>query len=213
LPKKLEGRKIYFTFPFFFIFENQSDFMKTKVRIAFTKNQLIILSIISLFALLGFVYFYFVPKPITVIDYFGNRLVFRQDLREANRIEVYPNEQALRELMDGSQIENITIAYRNTTDASYTTVESIEIAYKLRIGYLVQGYDFNISASEFNSLENITGERANPIIALISPSMANETSVRVKDSVVYISGRNLKEFDLATIKFLITSLNITVESE
>lgn len=187
--------------------------MKTKVRIAFTKNQLIILSIISLFALLGFVYFYFVPKPITVIDYFGNRLVFRQDLREANRIEVYPNEQALRELMDGSQIENITIAYRNTTDASYTTVESIEIAYKLRIGYLVQGYDFNISASEFNSLENITGERANPIIALISPSMANETSVRVKDSVVYISGRNLKEFDLATIKFLITSLNITVESE
>lgn len=180
-----------------------------RVRISFTKNQFIVLIIVLLFLFLLFLYFY-TQRPITTINYLGEKLTFRQDLREANKIKVYPSEKILQDLMNGTKIRNVTIAYKKTSDISYTLLEAVEITYKLRRGYLAQGYDFKIVAKEFDSLENITGEQSTPIIVLIPPSIANETSVRVKDSAVYISGKDLKNFDLATIKFLVVTLKIRV---
>jgi hypothetical protein len=182
------------------------------VKVSLTRSQAIIL-ITVLVATLAIIYVYIItkpPQPITTVEYYGNMLTFRENLIEANNITVSPSDKAISDAMTNSRIENITIVFKNTTDLSYTAVQAFEITYKLRIQHLVNNRDIAISAKEVDSLDNITGTAENPMIVLIPPSIANDTYVALTDNTVRISGKTYKDYNLATIKFLIVTLGIKI---
>lgn len=147
--------------------------------------------------------------PLTEINYFGVELKFRTDLRKANQIVVYPNEKALVDLLMDPSIRKVSIGFVNTTQNNLTAVEGFEISYKLKIAYLVNGYNVEIVGRELESYSE-RGKLREPLIILVPPVDANETSVRVSEFTVYVSGLTKKEFDLAADKLLIVVMGIKV---
>jgi hypothetical protein len=192
------------------------------VKITFTKKQLGFVSVLILTTSLIFLYIYILPKPITAIDYYGNILSFRVDLREANTIPIY-NKESIEDLIWNEKLKKLAIAFLNTSDMGIVAVEAFEITNKLTIAYLRNGTTITTSdiveippnyiklkVIPLNFSEELDTEAFDTIIFLIPPSQANETSVRVKDNVIYIQGKNNKEFDLATVRFLIEALRIRI---
>ena len=180
-------------------------------KIGFNRNRIIFILALSAIAFAVLYYQFFVPKPITSVQYGNYILNFRADLREASKVPVYPAEDALyREMMHGL-VQNVTIAFKPTNgdDALYA-VEAFEITYKLRLGYTVRDFNVGFNSMAVNSYENLPGKIQNPIIAIVHPVYANETSVRVDGHVVTIKGKTPGELDLAVSKFLMASLGIEV---
>jgi len=195
-----------------------------KVKLKVTKRRaMILITLVALSALAYLLNMYW-PRPITSWNYKGNLLTFRSDLREAAKVKAYPDEATVSNVFSNFAIRNITIVYvENVSDVNYVTVEAAEISYKLVIAYLEAGYliynesmtfipmgYITMTAGPVKSYENLRGSPANPLIALVPPSVADETSVSVKDHVVYVKGKTQKDFDLATIKLLMTALDINV---
>jgi hypothetical protein len=195
-----------------------------KVKLKVTNRRIMILvTLVALLTLLYLLNIYW-PKPVTSWDYNGNLLTFRSDLREAAKVKAYPDEATISNVFASIAVRNITIVYaENISDVGYVTVEAAELSYKLTLAYLEAGYqrynmstDFipvgyiAISAGAVKSYENLKGTAANPIIALVPPSMSDETSVSTTDHVIYVKGKTQKDFDLATIKLLMIVLDIKV---
>ena len=184
------------------------------MKLEFVKNQLPILA--ALVVVIGVIagIYYFTQssesKPITKYKFQGNELSFRDDLRLAKNISVYPDEQAILNKIWSPEIQNITIVYKDTSDNQFTTVNAFEITFKLRVAYGQFSWDINFDGKEVESFDNLNGSVENLIVALIPPSLATDTGVEMKDHVVYIKGKTQKEFDLATIKFIMAALNITI---
>jgi hypothetical protein len=91
-------------------------------------------------------------------------------------------------------------------------VNKLAIAYKLRFGYIP-----NFNVVNVTSYENLTATSNNSKIALIHPIYSNVTLVRLEDNVIYIQGKSatsekeqLRNFDLAVVKFLMVALGIKV---
>jgi len=194
-----------------------------KVKLKVTKTRILVM--ITLAALLALAYLLnmYWPKPITSWNYNGNLLNFRDDLREAQKVKVYPDEASISNVFASMAVRNITIAYVESPDMGYVTVEAGELSYKLLTAYLEAGYIrynksmtfipmgvIEISSGTVNSYENLVGTHDNPKIALVPPSAADETSVSLKNNVIYVKGKTLKNFDLATIKLLMIVLDIKV---
>lgn len=195
-----------------------------KVKLKVTKIRgLILITLVALTVLIYLLNTYW-PKPIMTWNYKDNPLTFRSDLREATKVKAYPDEPTISNVFSSIAVRNITIVYlKNLTDTSYVTVEAAELSFKLTLAYLEAGYMkynvsmsfipvgyISISAGAVNSYENLVGSASNPLIALVPPSVADETSVSIKDHVIYVKGRTAKDFDLATIKLLMIVLDIKV---
>lgn len=146
--------------------------------------------------------------PITKYNYYGTELVFRSDLKEAQKISVFPNDNAILQTVANPLVTNLTIAFQNTPQNDLVGVEAYGIAYKMRTAYLIANRDININSYVANS--TIYGSADNPAIILIPPVLANETSIRVSNFTIIISAKTLKEFDLATDKFLMVAMGIKV---
>jgi len=144
--------------------------------------------------IVSLLYFYLQRQPITTIKYNDTILAFRVDIRQARQIPVYGS------LPDFSNISNVTIVYVNTSDLQYVALQSFMITFNLKRIYR----NLSISAQEVNDfiLENGT------FIAILPPSIANESAVRVLDNTIFISGKTSYELDLATTKFILALLNI-----
>jgi len=192
--------------------------VKIKMKLG-KRNVTAILVLITIFGIvvLGVLNYYFlIPKPITTWDYFGNTLVFRVDLREANKVPVYPHETGVYLDVVNPLVKNITIAFKPAGDKEnpYYQLEIIELVMKLK-QYV---YDRKEIPVEFNavpieSYENLPGKIQNPIIALVHPIYANETAIRNAGHVTTISGKTYNEFDLAVAKFLMVALGIELVNE
>jgi hypothetical protein len=144
--------------------------------------------------------------PITRYNYKGSTFVFRTDLRKANKLTVQPNETSITDLLWVPDISKITIVYKNSTDVNLVTLEAIEITYKLKLGYVMANFPVEIDAQEVQSFDSLPTDR--PFIAIVPPSLADETAIKLQDNVIFVEGKNLKELDLATVKFLIVALGI-----
>lgn len=186
-----------------------------EIRMKITKEKIVILLIFIVIASAIMVYQLLLPKPITTWDYYGTTLVFRVDLREANKVSVYPHETGVYLDTIHPLVENITIAFKPAGEKEnpYYQLAIIELVMKLK-----QIYDKNEIPVEFNavpveSYENLPGKIQNPIIALVHPIYANETSVHNERHVTTISGETYHEFDLAVAKFLMVVLDIELELE
>ena len=180
-----------------------------KVKI---KLNLRLISMLVFSALLIYLIFYFyqASRPITAYQIDGFKFVFRNDLRKANKIPVYPSEDAVYLKLINPIVKNVTIAFKDAGEKenSLYAVESYEIAYKLTLFYKIKGMEVGFDSMQVDSYENLPGKIQNPIIALVAPKFSNETAIRIEDHVIYVKGKNKEEFDLAVIKLLMCALRI-----
>jgi hypothetical protein len=188
---------------------------KKRIKIKLSRRQLIVLT--GLFALiaLALIYFYFGPKPLpplTSIKYYNKILNFRADLREAQKIPVYPEDLAVRNEIMNQLVENVTIAFKPASDTenSLYVLEEMEIIPKLLMGYERIKTNPHFNAVAVSSYENIAGTIQNPVIVLVHPKYSNETSISIGFHSIYIKGKTAKDFDLATIRFLMAALDLKI---
>ena len=146
--------------------------------------------------------------PITHYNYYGTQLDFRSDLKEAQKMPVYPNEALIVDTVFNPFVQNLPVVFQDTSQNSLVYVEAYEIGYKMRTAYLTINRQVNINSRVVNFTEQ--GMLINPVIVLVPPVLANETSVRVSNFTVIISAKTLKEFDLVTDKFLMVAMGIKV---
>lgn len=187
------------------------------------RNAAIVLVAAALAIGAYYVYYRFY-QPITMIDYKGTTIAFRTDLREAAKVPVYPGESELYRDTMHQLVQNVTIVFKDAgSDGNpYYIVEEVEIANKMKLAYMLTFGTTNLDtgeivpatspgfdAMEVESYENLPGKIQNPIIAIVHPKYANETSVRNEGHVTIISGTDLHQLDLAVVRFLMVELGIT----
>jgi hypothetical protein len=186
--------------------------MQLKLKLTRNRSIFILLLFLAIFSV--FFYILYVPKPITAVNFYGVILNFRADLREASKIPVYPSEDVVNTQIMNPLVKNITIAFKPSSpqENSYYAVEAYEIAKTLYYGYRTLEYDIpNFTTMNVSSYDNLAGKIQNPIIALVAPTYSNETSVVVDPGhIIFIKAKNSKDFDLATVKFLMSALRIKV---
>jgi hypothetical protein len=189
-----------------------------------TARKIAIVLAVAALAIGAYYVYYRFFQPITMINYKGTVLAFRTDLREAAKVPVYPGEEELYRDTMHQLVQNVTIVYKDAgaNGTPYYVVEAFEIANKMNIAYMLTFGTVDPNTGEmipstppgFNSMavssyENLPGKIQNPIIAIVHPKFANETSVRNDGHVTFISGTDLHQLDLATVKFLMVELGIT----
>lgn len=183
----------------------------SKIRIRLNKGIFIILISLALIISLIIFYNFYSPKPIKSWRIGNFVFVFRADLREANKIPVYPSKDAVYLKLINPIVKNVTIAFKDAGEENYYySLETYEIVYKLSLFYKIKGMEVNFDSMQVDSYENLPGKFQNPIIALVHPKFSNETAIRIEDHVIYIQGKTAEEFDLATVKFLVSAMGIEV---
>lgn len=193
----------------------------SKIKIKLSKKILIFIFIsLSVVFLVAFSP-RFIPKPITAWIYHGQIVRFRNDLRKADKVPVYPGETQVYLDTIHPLVKNVTIAFKDAGEEenSYYILEEVEIIFKMTLAYrrMLNRYEGKSleDMPKFNAMpvegySNLPGKIQNPIIALVHPKYANETAVRNYGHVTYISGTTYEDFDLATIKFLMIVLGIDI---
>src|SRR3989442_16018096 len=85
---------------------------------------------IVLFAVLWYSFYF--PKPIFGVLINGSTLGFRQDLREAYKSPIYPDEDSVSKFFQNSSVKNITIAFKSASqnENPLFLVEESEIVFK-----------------------------------------------------------------------------------
>ncbi|MBI2545419.1 MAG: hypothetical protein HYW22_02385 [Candidatus Aenigmarchaeota archaeon] len=175
------------------------------------KPKHVTISLGIVFVLLAgyFIYQYEQNKELTHYTYNGMALGFRDDLRATQNIPVSDANDIIANSWN-AYLNNVTIVFVNSTDNHLVEVNAVEITYKLGLVYQSYGAFIGFKGKDIDSYNNITSNQDSLVIAMVPPALANETSVSYKTGVVFIQGKTQKDFDLATIKFLMTVLNITV---
>lgn len=158
----------------------------------------------------GIVWFMFQSAPVSTIYYKGIAMTFRQDVKQAEKVKVTPSEQTLGLQFWDYKNKNIKFLFKpeNKSNGLYR-VEVFELTYKLSQMYMTLKpliIEKNFSAEPIESYDNITKEEGTLKVVLIPPGMTNETAVRVTGNGVFIQGKDEKDFDLAVIKTILSSL-------
>jgi len=197
-----------------------------KFKIHFKKIILILIVFILIFLIYS-LYNYF--KPVNIIYHQGQKYEFRDDVKEAYKITVYPNETWLHDLFWDVRIENITILFKpmDSKTNGYYRVEVFELVHKLTNMYKTIPYFFgrtssgvqpvfltkNFNAQEIENYENINREDNVLKIVLVPPGLTNDTYVWTGGNKIFIRGKNFKDFDLATIKTILAAMGYKPEKK
>jgi len=192
--------------------------MKFKMN---SKRIILILIIIFLIFIVYNLYNFF--KPLKLIYHKGIKYEFRDDVKEADKIPVYPNEEWLHDLFWDSKIENISILFKpiDPRTNGYYSVEVFELTYKLTMMYKTIPYFIartgsqvqpvfsskNFNAQPIENYEDITRENNVLKIILVPPGIADDTYVRAGGNKVFIYGKDFRGFDLATIKTILVAMD------
>ena len=149
-------------------------------------------------------------KPIHSIQYKGFPFNFRDDVKAAEKITVYPNEKVLGSMFWDYKIQNISLLFK--TDRNYMGLYQanfFELTYKLTIIYRMHYpliFEKNINATEIYDFENITREEGILKIVYIPPTYANETIIKVSGNRIYVYAKTDRDMDLATIKLILSAM-------
>lgn len=147
-------------------------------------------------------------------NYANQTLIFRSDLLKADQVNVYPDEDAIKNVLFNESVKRVRIAYiPNDTENIYYLVDTFEIGNAAK-GKLTMIYDYKFNKTvEMQSFPVNTTDEAKafssplgPIILLLGPSHANETSITVNESLIIIQG---KSFDETNRKY--TDLDLAVD--
>jgi len=94
--------------------------------------------------------------------------------------------------------------------SSYYSVEAYELTNKLYWLYILDGIEMDFSAEPIESYDNIEKSTDELKIVLIHPDLTNETYIKADDNIIYIAGKDLKDFDLAVIKTIFIAMNFKI---
>ena len=154
-------------------------------------------------------------RPVKTI-YLGNMpFSFRRDIRKALEVEVFPKEELFHDLFRDFQTRNITILFKAGTPETnaLSQIQTFELTYKLfRYDDITRGAirpKKTFSAKEVGSYENITREEGVLKIILVPPEFSEETRVTAGGNRIWIYGKTEKEFDLVTMRAILSIMNIT----
>jgi hypothetical protein len=181
---------------------------KTKLK----KKKLALILLLALVPIFSYYYYFSLsnkPQTAYVYKYKGEIFFFRANLTEALKIPVYPDEKAIFDAVMNESVKRINIVFVNSTDNGLVAVNGFEVSSKLSAIFYLNGMAKKIKGLEVSNY-SLKGTEDTLIIALIPPVLANKTEVRLEDHVIFISGKTEKEFDLATIKFLLSVMEVVV---
>lgn len=204
-----------------------------KIHVKISKQQIIIFLAVFgavVVGVFGYIAYDAYFKPIFVADFEGQPIQFRADLREAQKVEVIPDDSKLYNQIvrpprvegPGGQViirkplSNVTIVFKPVSQQTmgWYTVEATEIIKKLTALYKGKyNVDINFAIAQVDNYDELDGSNTAPIIALVHPEIADGTFVSVDDDrdVITISGGDsLRDFDRATAKFMMVALGIKV---
>lgn len=152
------------------------------------------------------------------LEYKNYFIEFRQPIYESFRIPIIPNENLLNisvYTLASGFYENLTIIIFEFDDNQATALEAAEIVSKIKniLYFEIPTYNINVNILKIRrNLSEISFSSKEYYIFLKSYLISNETYIKIHNiNLIEITGKNLKEFDLATIRFLISFLNIMKE--
>ncbi len=201
------------------------------VKFKITSKKIIVVLVILSIPLL----YYALPKyllPITSWNYEGKNVVFRTDLRPAQRVPMASTNPSATDI-DTSVLDslvrpdvvNITFIFQPTDDKNNALyiLEETELIKALTLSYLsitpteLHPSMPNFNAEAVNSYEGIMATQLNPKIVLVHPNFGNETAVRQDGYIIYVEAKNTGnfdsnklQFDLATERLMIALLRIKI---
>lgn len=76
--------------------------------------------------------------------------------------------------------------------------------------YLFENDKKEFIAEPIESYDNITTSANELKLVLIHPNLTNETYIKAEKNIIYIAGKDLKDFDLATIKVILIAMDYKV---
>jgi len=144
-----------------------------------------------------------------MIKYLGRNFYFRDDIKDAKKIDVYPDEKTVHDMFWDNNITNITILFKPLDKGNqYYSIEAFELTYKLSIMYMLNSQKKNFNADSVNSYDNIQSSEDVLKIALVPPLFTNNTYVEGKNNIIYIYAKDYRDFDLVTIKTILVAMGI-----
>lgn len=166
------------------------------------------LSVIAFLILIVLISTYLFKEPIekNYIIAFGKRIYFREDVRKAESIEVFPDKISIQKAFLNPEVKRILIVFKDAgkKNNAYYTLQAIEITTKLFFLYdSLFGKVPNIKGMEIENYDNLKGNKTDLIIGLVHAIYSNQTKIVLRDNVVYLYAKNLKDMDLVHIKFLL----------
>lgn len=197
--------------------------MKIKIKL-----KIILILLIIILLVLSFPFILEKFKPEKTIVYNKIPYVFREDVREAYKIPVYPNEEFVYKLLWDHRIKNITILFKpigSPVNALYA-VEAFELTNKLTQIYAttpimraeIMGqtqyvyFKRNFTAQEIENYDNIRREDDVLKIILVAPQFSNKTYVLGGGNKIFIYGTDKKGLDLSTIRTILVAMKFDPET-
>lgn len=181
--------------------------MKIKMKL----RQLFILTI---FVILIFTCYklYLFLRPVKVVYYKNTLYEFRDNIKAADKVSVYPDEDTIHNLFWDTKIKNTSIVFKpmDPRTNGYYSVEAFELTYKLSSIYNLENFKRNFNAQQIESYEDITSEETVLKIILVPPSLSEKTYVKAEDNKIYIYGEDFRGLDLATIKTILVAMGIEI---
>lgn len=164
---------------------------------------------ILIFLIGSLIFLYYLFRPVTMVTYLGRKFYFRDDINDAKRIPVYPNEKTVYDMFWNTDVTNITVLFKPLPRGNqYYSVENFELTYKLLIMYRMNGYDKNFTARSIDSYDDIQTSDNVLKIALVAPAFTNQTYVEGKNNIIYIHAKDYRDLDLSTIRTILVAMNI-----
>jgi hypothetical protein len=188
--------------------------------------------IIVIVIIAGLYFFLLLPKGAQnpyQMKFANETLNFRANLEKASSVPVIPDDNSIRSAILSDNVGKISLSYvPNEEYNGFYAVDGFEITYKLVIilkhyyginGYVYEGdgkenclffeetsKNICISSEPVSSESDIISSGSEPVIFM---SASNETSVSLKDNIIYLKGKDFSEtgrtytdLDMATDKFL-----------
>jgi hypothetical protein len=183
--------------------------MKAKFKIKTFLTTLAFLLILSAF-ILATIQLIISLKPVKYIKYKNIVFSFRDDVKVAEKISVYPNEKIIGQMFWDYKIQNITFLFKpDDRYNKYYQLQVFELTYKLKQMYMTLRpliIDKQFSAQEIDNFENITREEGVLKIVFVPPEYSNQTIVKASGNKIYIYWENSRDLDLAVIKTILSAL-------
>ncbi|MBU3896804.1 MAG: hypothetical protein KJ697_02630 [Nanoarchaeota archaeon] len=151
-------------------------------------------------------------------NYYGTEMKFNSNLDEAVKINVYPDNETLKNTLFGYNVVGVQFAYyENDTEAPYYAKSLISFTSKYqKINTVRWNYDIGskITVTMLNSIDQLLNTTIEePAILLLGSAFTDETKIVVEGNVVKVYAKNLElrsgkyagytDFDLALDKILL----------
>lgn len=188
------------------------------------KNLKVIFVALAILVIMGGIsYLAFLPKPQNYrnpyqMEFAGEIRNFRANLIEAEKVQVYPSSDALKDIFFGNSVRQINIFYIDTTENGFYEAPAFEFVLKMGIIYKSrrgnEGYSFGEGNREnclffyannssicfekevLKNADDVSGIKSsadNPAIILLGPPFSNKTAVTINNFTVMIEGKSLDE--------------------